>query len=323
MNILIVKVSSMGDIIHTLPALTDAGKAFPEIKFDWVVEENFAEIPKWHYLVDQAIPVAIRRWRKSLPLMLKNKEWQNFYKALTAKQYDFVIDAQGLIKSAVITRLARGIRCGYDKNSARESLASFSYQQKFFVPKDLHAITRIRQLFSKALNYTMPDTEPEYGMNLDFSQSLPTSENNLIFFHGTTSDSKCWPESNWVALAKFAAQKNYTVQLAWSNEQEYKRVNNIADRCDNVKILPKSTITELAQIIKRAKGVVAVDTGLGHLTAALQIPMVSLYGPTDPKIIGSYSRFATHLKSDKSTLLYNIPVATVWKALEKQIAEKG
>jgi heptosyltransferase-1 len=319
MNILLVKTSSMGDIIHALPALTDAGKVFPNIKFDWVVEENFAEIPKWHSLVDQVIPVAIRRWRKSLASTFKNKEWQAFYKALTAKRYDFIIDAQGLIKSAVITRFAHGVRCGFDRKSAREPLASLFYNRKMFVPKDLHAITRIRQLFSNALGYNMPDTEPDCAINLDFAP--PAANNNLIFFHGTTSDSKCWPESNWIALAKFAAQKNYIVQLPWSNEQEYKCVNNIAYRCDNVRILPKSNLTALAHIIKQAKGVVAVDTGLGHLTAALQVPMVSLYGPTNPKLIGTYSCFATHLKSDKNTLLYNINVSAVWKALEKQMAE--
>lgn len=309
----------MGDIIHTLPALTDAVKIFPDIKFDWVVEENFAEIPKWHKSVNKVIPIAIRRWRKSLLSTFKNKEWQQFYRALTAEQYDFVIDAQGLIKSAIVTRLAHGTRYGYDRSSAREPLAALMYNHKIFVPKDLHAITRIRQLFSKALNYAMPDTQPDHGIDLDFSLTNPTTENNLVFFHGTTNNNKCWPESNWISLAKLAAQKNYIVQLPWSNEEEHKRVLNIADRCDNVKILPKSNLTTLAKIIKNAKGIVAVDTGLGHLSAALEVPMVSLYGPTDPKLIGAYSPFATHLKSDKTTLLYNIPVSTVWKALQQQM----
>jgi heptosyltransferase I len=321
MNILIVKTSSMGDIIHTLPALTDAGKIFPDIKFDWVVEESFAEIPKWHNLVDQVIPVSIRRWRKSLPSALKNKEWQPFYQALTAKSYDLVIDAQSLIKSAIITRLAHGKRYGLDKKSAREPLASLLYQHKIFIPKDQHAITRIRQLFSQALDYDLPTTEPDSSINLDFTAS--TSNNNLIFFHGTTRDDKCWPESNWTSLAKLAAQKNYIVQLPWSNEQEYKRVNSIADRCDNVKILPKSNLTTLAKTMKEARGIVAVDTGLGHLAAALQIPMVSLYGPTDPKLIGTYSSIAIHLKSETNTLLYNIPVSTVWKALQQQMEKSG
>lgn len=318
MKILVIKTSSMGDIINAIPAVVDAGKAFPNIKFDWVVEENFAEIPRWNNLIDKIIPIAIRRWRKALPSMLKNKEWQTFYKNLTAEKYDFIIDAQGLIKSAVISRLAHGVRAGLDWHSAREPLASCFYKQKISVSKDLHAITRIRQLFSKALGYDLPNTDPGYDFNLDFSHSA-YDDNYLLFLHGTSRENKCWPESSWIALAKMAAQKNYTVFLPWSNEAEHKRVNNIAERCNNVKILPKANLTTMATIIKHAKGIVAVDTGLGHLAAALEIPMVSLYGPTDPKLAGSYSHFAKHLSSENKTLLYNIPVSLVWKTLLQQI----
>jgi len=319
MNVLLVKTSSMGDIIHTLPALTDAGKIFPDIKFDWVVEENFVEIPGWNSLVNQIIPIALRRWRKSILTTLRNNEWRLFYKALTAKQYDLIIDAQSLIKSAVITKLARGECYGLDKNSARESLASLLYKHKVFIPKEQPAIARIRQLFSKVLKYDLPNTEPDYGINLSLNSTVDNSY--LVFLHGTTSNDKCWAESNWIALAKFAAQKNYLVQLAWSNDSEYKRVCNIAGKCDNVKILPKSNLTVLANVIKNAKGVVAVDTGLGHLAAAFKKPMVSLYGPSDPKLVGTgiYNPFGTDLKSEQKILLYNIPVLPVWKALQKQI----
>jgi heptosyltransferase I len=320
MKILIIKMSSMGDIINTIPAIVDAGKAFPDIKFDWVVEENFAEIPHWNNLIDKVIPIAVRRWRKSLSLMLKNKEWQIFYKSLTTEKYDFIIDAQGLIKSAVISRLAHGVRIGLDWHSAREPLSSCFYNRKVAVSKDQHAITRTRQLFSKALGYDLPNDEPSYNFNLDFSTTEYT-DNYLIFLHGASRENKLWPESNWVALAKMAAQKNYIILLPWSNDQEYKRVNNIADRCENVKILPKLNLASIAKIIKHAKGVVAVDSGLGHLAAALNMPMVSLYGPTNPKLIGSYGRHTKHLISENKTLLYNIPVSLVWKTLTQQIEQ--
>ena len=135
MKVLIVKTSSMGDVIHTLPALTDAQKAIPDIQFDWVVEENFAEIPYWHSAVNKVIPVAIRRWRKNLFSWQTWREWQAYLTLLRAEKYDAVIDAQGLIKSAVlVTKQANGVKYGYDKYSAREGLSSWFYDKTFNIP---------------------------------------------------------------------------------------------------------------------------------------------------------------------------------------------
>ena len=103
MRVLLVKTSSLGDVIHTLPALTDAQRAIPGIQFDWVVEEGFAEIPAWHPAVAQVIPVAIRRWRKHPLQTLRSGEWRRFKARLRETHYDLVIDAQGLLKSAWLT----------------------------------------------------------------------------------------------------------------------------------------------------------------------------------------------------------------------------
>jgi len=268
----------MGDIIHTLPALTDAGNVYPDITFDWMVEENFAEIPAWHKLVNKVIPIALRRWR-------------SFYSDLKSEQYDFIIDAQGLIKSAVLTRIAHGMRCGMDKNSAREPLAAFFYQRKFSISKDQHAITRIRQLFSKTLNYEIPCDPPDYG--IDIVGADPRVCPYIVFIHGTSRKDKLWPEENWIALAKLAAK--YPIKIPWHTDEEHERAKRIAGKCKNVEILPKTNLTTLKNILSAANGVIAVDTGLGHLAAALGVPTISLYGPTDPKLIGTVGKSVQHL----------------------------
>ncbi|MFN6883374.1 lipopolysaccharide heptosyltransferase I, partial [Proteus mirabilis] len=172
-RILIVKTSSMGDVLHTLPALTDARAAYPEICFDWVVEEGFAQIPSWHPAVDTVIPVAIRRWRKNWFSAPIRAERAQFRHAIQAHHYDAVIDAQGLLKSAfLVTRYAKGTKHGYSRQSAREPLASFFYDIRHNVSKKMHAVERIRQLFALSLNYPLPTTQGDYGIAQHFL-SLP------------------------------------------------------------------------------------------------------------------------------------------------------
>ena len=172
MRVLIIKMSSMGDIIHTLPAVTDATQAISNIQFDWVVEEAFTEIPKWHKQVKQIIPIALRRWRKNIWQAAQNGEIKQFYKQLRTHEYDIVLDAQGSIKSAITARLSRGCRFGMDKHSVRESLAYLAYQQTFSVPWQQNAIERLRKLFAKAVKYPLPETIPDYSINKDsLSQS--------------------------------------------------------------------------------------------------------------------------------------------------------
>ncbi|MGC1853797.1 MAG: lipopolysaccharide heptosyltransferase I, partial [Candidatus Aquirickettsiella sp.] len=195
MRVLIIKMSSMGDIIHTLPAVTDADRSISNIQFDWVMEEAFIEIPKWHKQVQQIIPIALRRWRKNIWQAAQNGEIKQFYKQLRAEQYDVVLDAQGSIKSAITTRLSRGCRLGMDKHSVRESLAYLAYQQTFSVSWQQHAINRLRLLFAKALKYSLPETLPDYGINKEnLSQvKIELPKDYLLFIPNTSCSSKHWP----------------------------------------------------------------------------------------------------------------------------------
>ena len=296
MKVLIVKTSSLGDVIHTLPALTDAAEAIEGIGFDWVVEEAFAEIPSWHPTVDKVIPVAIRRWRKALLETWRSGEWREFKKALTTEKYDAIIDAQGLLKSALLTRKARGPRFGLDKNSAREPLASRFYDHPQMIQWNQHAVERVRQLFAASLGYPLVKTAGRFDLDKSrFETGLVASDNYVVFVHGTTWATKHWPENYWCQLAARVNEAGYQVVLPWGNEKEKIRAEKIAGSVTDAMILPKLNLAGIAGVISAARAAVAVDTGLGHLTAALETPAVSLYGPTSPVKVGAYGSNQIHL----------------------------
>jgi len=296
-RILVIKTSSLGDVVHTLPALTDAAVHYPDIQFDWVVEEGFSQVPSWHTRVNRVIPVALRRWRKR-PLQARSSgEWAEFKREIGMVKYDAVIDAQGLLKSAWLCRYARGQRYGLDKLSAREPLASHFYQNKISVPKGQHAVERTRQLFAAALGYSVPDSLGEYQIDRARLPENPFSGGYLLFCHGTTWPTKHWPEEYWLELAKQLAPSGLRILLPWGNETERLRAEKMATVGSHVNVLPRSSLSELASIIAGAHAVVSVDTGLAHLTAALAVPNITLYGPTDPKLVGTYGACQTHLQA--------------------------
>jgi heptosyltransferase-1 len=292
MRVLIVKTSSMGDVLHTLPALTDAAKAIPGIRFDWAVEEGFAQIPTWHPAVDKVFPVAIRRWRKNWFSAPVKAERKAFYQSLRATQYDAVIDAQGLIKSAaLVTRKARGVKHGMDWNSAREPLASFFYNKRHAIAKQQHAVERTRELFAKSLGYEKPAQQGDYAIAPHFLAGAPIDANKyVVFLHATTRDEKHWPESNWRDLIQLMHKTGLRIKLPWGAQHERERAVRLAEGFDYVEVLPRLSLEQVAKQLAGALAVVSVDTGLSHLTAALNRPNITLYGPTDPGLIGGYGQ---------------------------------
>lgn len=298
MRVLLIKTSSMGDIIHTLPALTDARRAIASISFDWVVEEGFTDVPGWHPAVWQIIPVAIRRWRKNLWRTWRSGEYAAFRASLQKQEYDLVIDAQGLLKSAWLTRGLAAPVAGADRQSVREKIASRFYNRHYPIQPGIHAVERIRQLFAAALDYPLPQSIGDYGLDRQSiasrQQGLP-QEPYLMFLHGTTWPSKHWPEENWRALAEHYSACGKTILLPWGTAQEQQRARRIAQQLPGVQVLPRLGLTGVASYIAAARACVAVDTGLGHLAAALDTPCVSLYGPTSPALVGAYGANQVHL----------------------------
>lgn len=288
MRILIVKTSSLGDVVHMLPALTDAQRRLPALSADWVVEESFAAIPGWHPAVDRVLPVAIRRWRKR---PLDRAVWREvgaFKAALAQRRYDAVVDTQGLLKSAWIARLARGPRWGYDRASAREPLASLFYTHRLAVPRAQHAIERNRQLLAGALAYALEGLALDYGLSHPPTAAaepfVPTR--HVLALHGTSRVDKEWPQAQWIELAHRLAERGSGLVLPWGNERERERAQAIAAASPGSIVLPRLGLDALAGLIAKAPAVVGMDTGLMHLAAAYGRPGVALYPATAPALTG-------------------------------------
>ncbi|MDE1891862.1 MAG: lipopolysaccharide heptosyltransferase I [Betaproteobacteria bacterium] len=287
-TLLLIKTSSLGDVIHALPAVTDLAHYRPEIEIDWLVEESFKEIPALHNQVKQVKTIALRRWRHH---WLQVATWRELFHRLQDirhTSYDLSIDCQGLIKSAVIARLLPGRRHGFDKNSIREPLASYCYQHTHHVSWQLHAVERNRQLFAQVFGYTPPQ-EVDYGIA---APPLLHSERPLspyvVFLHATSRASKEWPIEHWVDLGQQLAMQGLAILLPSGNAKEHHRAQLIAKEINGAFALPKSSLTKLASLLQEAEFVVGVDTGLTHLAVALKQKVIAIYTDTDPQATGVY-----------------------------------
>ena len=299
-KLLIIKTSSLGDVIHCLPVVHDIRAHYPNAQIDWLVEESFADIPRMHVGVNQVFTVALRRWKKAIFSKNTWAEIAALKKLIQQNQYDAIIDCQGLLKSALIMRQAHGVKHGYDKNSIREPIASWFYDKKYNISYQQHAVTRNRALVAMSLGYAIPTNVPDYGINstnntpashIDIGlqacpQALKSLGNYIVALHGTSRDSKLWPVENWVDLGRELAKQNLNLALPWANDVEFKRANTIASQLQNAIVLPKLSIAELASVIGQAQAAIGVDTGLSHLAAALNIPTIAIYTDTNPALTG-------------------------------------
>ncbi|HCE39170.1 MAG: lipopolysaccharide heptosyltransferase I [Alcanivorax sp.] len=299
MHVLLIKTSSMGDVIHTLPALTDAAAALPGLRVDWVVEAPFADLAGRHPAVDRVLPSRLREWRRHPLRARRSGEWGRFKEALRAHRYDAVIDAQGLIKSAFVTRLAHGPKFGLDRISAREGLSARVLDHPLPVPRGGHAVTRVRTLFALALGYPLPDDDPDYGLVREHTpRPLTEPGAELVFCHGTTWPTKHYPEAYWRALAEKAAAAGHRVNLPWGNDAEHARAERLARDLGGVTVLPRLSLSALTDKLLNWDAFIAVDTGLAHLAAAAGLPGVGLYGPTDPRLTGVWGPRARSLAAE-------------------------
>jgi heptosyltransferase I len=285
-KILVIKTSSLGDVFHTLPAIEDAARYCPGICIDWVVEEGFADIPAWHPAVRHVIPVAWRRWRKNLFSKQNRSEMRAFRRHIREEQYDLVLDAQGLIKSSLIARMAHGTRVGLDASSCREPFAARAYERTITVARGEHAIHRLRRLFALALDYPLTERFG-YGLEKNRWQHPDVKGDYWLFLHGTTWDTKLWPEAYWRQLAEMVSSSGRQVFLPWGNEEERLRAERIAADLPFARVLPRMSLNSLAAWLAHAQAVVGVDTGLSHVAAALEVPSVAIYGSTDARLTGA------------------------------------
>lgn len=297
-RILLIKLTSLGDLIHALPALSDALFAFPHIEFDWLVDENFSEIAHWHPAVHNVFTTNHRAWRKNLFRKQTLHSISHLVKTLHDRQYDLILDGQGNFKSALLSLFPQGPRAGFDRHSVREWIAHLAYQRRYAVSKQSHAIERLRRLFSLACGYPLPLSPPHFQIDREqfIKPNITLPEEFLIFIHNASWKTKLWPEEHWVALIKEAVADGFTILLPWGNAQEEARAKRLAID-PRVHVLPRLTLSEIGYILLRSRACVAMDTGLCHLTAALNIPTVTLYGSTNAGLIGASGESQVHLTS--------------------------
>ncbi len=280
-KILLVRLSSLGDVVHTFPAVTDIARHVPGVELDWAVDELFAELPGLHPAVARVIPVALRRGRRN---PLNPATWRALAAlraALGATAYDAVLDLQGLLKSALVARFARGPRHGHARATAREPLASWLYDHGHRAPRGDHAVAQTRQLAASALGYSAA-APIDYGLRVPAPPAFAPEGRYAVLLHSTSRASKLWAEDDWIALGRRLAAAGARCVLPWGGRAERTRAERLAGALDRALVAPRMTLTEAAGLLGRATVVVGLDTGLTHLAAATRTPVVGIYCDTSP-----------------------------------------
>jgi heptosyltransferase-1 len=286
-DILFIKTSSLGDVIHHMPALTEARRRRADARFSWVVEEAFAPLVRLHPAVAEVIPVAARRWRRAAFAPATWRELARFVRTLRRREYDDIVDTQGLFfKSALIAALARGRRHGYDAKSIRERAAAALYGGQHAVARDLHAIARNRALTGLALGYA-PDGPVDFGLSRDELRDTARPPYGILF-HGTARPEKEWPEASWIALGRALSARGTSLVLPWGTDDERARSVRIAAALEgvDVRVPERQPLDRMARLIAGASFAVGVDTGLLHLAAALGVPLVAIFLGSEPGLTG-------------------------------------
>ena len=287
-DVLFIKTSSLGDVIHHMPALTEARAHLPDVRFSWVVEEAFAPLVALHPAVAEVIPVAARRWRRTAMRPSTWKQMAAFRRALKARTFDEIVDSQGLLKSALIARYAQGRRRGYDRKSIKEPAASWLYDIKHPVEWKQHAIARNRALTAEALGY-VSEGPPDFGLDrasLAASASKKADKPYGVLLHATAQAGKEWPEENWRMLTAVLGSGEVDLVVPHGNDTERERALRIAQASPHARVPERQPLDQVARLVAGASFVVGVDTGLLHLAAALGVPLVAIFLGSEPGLTG-------------------------------------
>ena len=282
-DILFIKTSSLGDVIHQMPALTEARIKRPDARFAWLVEEAYAPLVRLHPAVDEVITVAWRRWRKSLLSPATLREIVGSLRDIGADRFDDIVDSQGLLRSALIGRFAHGRRHGYDLRSIREPLAAPFYDIRHSVSRERHAVERNRALTGLALGYELQGA-PDFG--LDRARLAGEGTRYAVLLHATARPGKEWPEANWIALGNRLARDGHELVLPWGTPSEQACAQRIAAAVPHARVPERAPLDQVARLIAGAQFVVGVDTGILHLAAALGVPLVAIFSGSQPRLTG-------------------------------------
>jgi len=289
-EILFIKTSSLGDVVHHMPAITNARRQLPDARMAWVVEEDYVPLARLHPGVDDVIPVATRRWRGNLFAPATWREIVRFRNTVRARSYQAAIDSQGLLRTAIIASSVHGTRHGYDRTSIREPLASRFYDVCHRVERRAHAIARNRTLCGLALGYE-PKQPLDFGLDrVAISRAAATAKAYAVLIHGTAQSRKLWADAHWVAVARGVSDRGFDVVLPWGAAAERARSEaivaaaGVGQGCDHVP--DRRPLDEVAALIAAASFVIGVDTGLVHVAAALGVPLVAIFIDSEPGMTG-------------------------------------
>ena len=284
MKILLVRVSSLGDVLHNLPMVADLLRRHPDAAIDWVVEEGYVSLVRLNPHVRKIIPWALRRWRKGLGKPETRAEIKAFFRTLREEEYDYVFDTQGLLKTGVIMGAARmrkgGKKVGLangSEGSGYEGISRIFHTDSIPLDPRTHAVARGRMVAGAALGYAV-DTAPDFGLPAPQAAQRPAflpAEDYAVFFHGTARAAKKWADANWVALGHALAPM--PVLLPWGSPQELGEAEALAAQLPNARVLPKLSMMDAVKLAQHAALAVGVDTGLTHIAAAFVRPTVEIY----------------------------------------------
>jgi len=294
-KILILRLSSIGDILHTMTVLPDIKQVLPDSEIDWLVDSNFEGIAKLSPLIDNVISIPLRKWKRNkFSWLFKVLQ---FRKSTIDKKYDYIIDTQGLIKSAVISRfLFTGKLYGLNIKSAREWPASLFYDYKYFVDQDNIAVIRLRGLIKEIFDIKQLD---KLNFEITAVDTFVLGYGNYIMYlHGTSKENKKWAYNNWLNLTHWMMKNtDYNIVLTYSNDQELAFVTKLANEVNNSRLIvvDKLPFNQLAVVINNAKLIIGVDTGFTHLANLLNKPLLAIFLATNPNYVGIIENEIAHL----------------------------
>jgi heptosyltransferase-1 len=286
MRILLVKLSSLGDVVHTMPVVHDILAAHPDARIDWIVEPSFAPLVRRVSGIGEVIECPLRRWSRAWWSPASWREVAALRRAMGGRHYDAILDLQGLTKSAVVARLAAGPRWGFaeaTEGSSHEAPARWLVDHALRIePRRIHAVDRGRQLAARALGLATDGTPPVYGLQARAGSAVADAPPQLVFVHGTSRDDKLWPHDHWVALGKRVLAAGWRIALPHGNEAEHTRAEMVAaalqfELTPQVEVWPSMPLDRLVDRIAQARGVIGVDSGLSHVAVALGLAHVQVY----------------------------------------------
>ncbi|MFC4276052.1 lipopolysaccharide heptosyltransferase I [Achromobacter aloeverae] len=284
-RILIVRTSSLGDLVHMLPAMSDIARHVPDALIEWVAEESFAEIPRWHPAVREVIKVAHRRWRKAWWSGEVRMERRALNERLRSVRYDVVLDMQALLKSAWLVRQTHGEKHGLDWKSAREPLASLFYDVRHKVEFWQPAVIRQRALAGLTFGYT-PSGAPDFGLQAfaRHARSLGMADRSdyAVIMPSASRPDKLWPEADWRAVLGRLTQEGCRLRVLAGNDQEAERARQLISGVDGAEVVWRMDLTSIARLLAGSRLMVGLDSGLTHLSAALGRPTIGIYRASTP-----------------------------------------